>query len=370
MAADAEAEQKQQQLDAIIDGGQTEATAGEVVFAAPAEALELHDNLLQKSPYLSDTVMKEAIDNEAALNNALLRDVLVANPQSAKSENLMQAVDERNNPMPDYMKDEIEEGATMVSAREQLENNLAMARSEADGWYHRMVGDMLNDSAGVNIEALQDLFESRPSPANAYFGALQQLENGDSLAGYEALSALPATFRYNPGQMAEHELMVERLGLLHPVLFSGIPINATDSLTAANLLQRYQNGETDSHSWIRNCLVAMGKIAFSEDYILPDETKSAEVEPTRPKIPTYQPYLKVFPNPARDYVVFEYHTPQPGQSLIRIYNAQGRAIQETGNLKTADQMVWQTGNALSGTYTCCLWVNGHVKATVKFSVVR
>ncbi len=123
-------------------------------------------------------------------------------------------------------------------------------------------------------------------------------------------------------------------------------------------------------NWLRNTLLGSGKTDFVEDYILPDQTKSAEVEPNRPKAPAYQPYLRAYPNPAHDYVVFEYHTPQPGQSLIRIYNVQGRVLQEIGNLKPADQIVWQTGNTLSGTYTCCLWVNGHVKATVKFSVVR
>ncbi len=48
----------------------------------------------------------------------------------------------------------------------------------------------------------------------------------------------------------------------------------------------------------------------------------------------------------------------------------GRAIQEMGQLKTADQIIWQTGKSHSGAYTCCLWVNGNIKAAVKFNVVR
>ena len=322
------------------------------------------------APYLSDTVMQSVIENENVLNNALLRDVLVANPQSAKSDDLMQAVDDRINPMPDYMQEEIEAGAYVISAKEQLENNLAMARSEADGWYHRMVGDMLNDTAGIDAEALQALFESRPSPSNAYFRAMQLLESGDSLAGFEVLADIPSTFDYNQGQLAEYTLMVEKLAILHPILFSGIPVTVADSLTVANLIELYCIGEPSGNSWLRNTLVALDKIDFIEEYILPDNLKSTEATIPEKKSVSYELMLKVFPNPAKDYIIIEYHAAKAGSSVIQLSDALGRPVDRISVSKESDQITYITTKLQTGLYTCSFWIEGKNKATVKFNVVR
>jgi len=125
------AEATQASLTAVVDGGNTPELQTEVVTSIPEEGLQLRNQLLTESPFLSDTVIKTSITKEEVLNNAMIRDVLVANPQSAKSDQMISMLDDRNNPMNDEMKNEILAGQILVSQKENLEAQLTSLKQEA-----------------------------------------------------------------------------------------------------------------------------------------------------------------------------------------------------------------------------------------------
>lgn len=361
---------KAEELDALVDGGETDETVSLIVYSLPSEALQMHGELLQKSPYLSDTVMKEAVQQENVLNNALLRDVLVANPQSAKSDEVMTALDERTNPMPEYMQEEIEECVYIVSPKEQLEAEIAMARTDADSWYNRMVSDVLHDTTGIDIEALTALLDARPCPANAYYKAYQALEEGDTATGLQIMQNIKVEFGFNQVQTDEHNQIAEKYYVLCNLLVGNRPVQLIDSATAINLMQNISDNNIFCDEWLRNTLLTNGWINFSETYILPNETKSAIAEIPKQKKSSNEAFLRVYPNPANDYIVIEYHTGKPGSSIIAISDIMGRPVKQLALQKQTDQLVYITKNLVSGLYRCSLINDGRIKSTVKFSVIR
>jgi hypothetical protein len=73
-------------LNELIDGGNTQGLEMDIDLSQQDESLELQQELLNMSPYLSDTILIKSAQKEDVLTSVLVKDIMVANPQSAKSE--------------------------------------------------------------------------------------------------------------------------------------------------------------------------------------------------------------------------------------------------------------------------------------------
>lgn len=107
---------KENELSSLIDDSDTPLMLNNVVSSAPFEALWLHYELLSTSPFLSDTVLIEAGKKEDVLNSAMIRDVMVANPHAAKTPEVMNVLEQRDEPIPDELMAEIEAGKNQIGA--------------------------------------------------------------------------------------------------------------------------------------------------------------------------------------------------------------------------------------------------------------
>ena len=100
---DQKADSLQEIISALEDGGNTIELNEDVEWSVPPESMEVYNELMSNSPYLTDTVIGAAIEKEDVLANAMIRDVMVANPQSSKDDELIEKLDERSNTVPEYM---------------------------------------------------------------------------------------------------------------------------------------------------------------------------------------------------------------------------------------------------------------------------
>lgn len=373
LAYDFKADSLNQILTQLIDDGNTDQLVSDVILASPANALELHDDLLLKSPYLSDTVMIEAIENETVLNNALLRDILVANPQSAKSDDLMQAVEQRWDPMPDYMVDEIMEGSEIISEKEKLEAERANYRFKSDVLYNRIIGNLIHDT--LNPDAPDSAFalisQSRQL-SHKYMQVVMAFEKGDTSMVEQLMNEIASTFYPNGILPPEHQKTLDfysesiSLGLIN------IPVKSIDSTQAFILMADMANNALPD-CWVRNLLTAAGRYSLEEQYILPVELKNTDIQPERVKNRNESTIFKVFPNPANQYAVFEYSLKEGEimtSSCIQITDMQGKPCGCLSLKRPKDQVVFSTHNLKPGLYLCQLMNGGKTIKSVKLSLVR
>ncbi|MBW6491646.1 MAG: T9SS type A sorting domain-containing protein [Lentimicrobium sp.] len=340
-----EAETTKATLSSLIDEGETSDKVLEVNLASPSEALDVRNSILQYSPFVSDTVLKSSINREELLNNAMIRDIMVANPHSAKSETLMQEVDMRLEPMPDYMKDEILEGVFVLSAKELMEAKRDMDMQFYNYGFNRLLSVSLTDSIPVPADTLMALLSADGSVESLMRQAWLLLENGDTTSALNKWNNISNEIPLTEAELTE----LSQQQVFMQWLIENQPIDTLDTEPLNNFLLYSSPSVTAA---ARGILVANNLLEYNEPYLEPDLTKSMEVRKPGVK-PVNQEiaYLKVYPNPAKDFITIEYNTGNDKiQGVIEIINESGRKVYNKNLGRQFDQIILDTRNFKSGSY--------------------
>ncbi|MBW6490781.1 MAG: T9SS type A sorting domain-containing protein [Lentimicrobium sp.] len=110
----------------------------------------------------------------------------------------------------------------------------------------------------------------------------------------------------------------------------------------------------------RGILVANNLFEYNEPYLEPDLTKSVEVK--KPRVKSVNPEyasLKVYPNPAKDFITIKFNTgDDKTQGIIEIIDKTGRKVYNRNIGRKFDQIIIDTRNFISGSYTVRLVSGG------------
>lgn len=351
------------ELELMVDGGNTQFLNATVVSSIPPQALQVYDELMLKSPNLSDSVMNSSILKETVLNNALLRDILVANPQSAKRDSLMDKLDERLVPMPDTMKAEIMEGIHFLSAKELLEANIMAKRSAERTIFNRLIDSYCQDSIIQNpLDSLKDLFGNDEYLFSKYRLAFSLLKSGEIDAMDTVLNEISSSFTLGGAD----QVILQKYSILFNVLKQPDSVNIYPwymNSTQSFILEGLAQDDTILPGALaRNMLIAASLLDYMEKLVfLPDSLKSAIANENNGNKPhsgiEETGWIKVFPNPANDYYVIEYmlcDTDYGADRKIEIINIQGEVLEKIPLTKLYDQIIKRCEHYPPGIYVCVL----------------
>ncbi len=149
-----------------------------------------------------------------------------------------------------------------------------------------------------------------------------------------------------------------------------INVRETDSTQKAVLYDIVQNAHGMVKALARNILIKTDGFIYHEPYIFPDTstTKSAKVKGSFGSISnTTEHYLKLYPNPAKDYLTLKYQVPLNANNVvIEVVSITGiqKEVMRLNNgwgQKIIDLRTYQ-----SGTYFVRLYLNGKVVENKKF----
>jgi len=285
--------------------------------------------------------------------NALIRDIMVANPQSAKRDSLIQKLDQRLVPMPDTMKAKILEGINFLSQREILESEIGLRRNLDRKLFYILSRYIIQDTTFLTpLDSLKKLLTIDDHPESKYllsFILLHQVY----LAYFQILAQL------------------NQIGQV-------VPVN--DSSLIEDLQGLAEDDNEFPGAFARNLLIASGLMNYSEPIEFPDTSLPG------PSLPIWnkendegsfsisnESFIRVFPNPAKDYIIIEFlcsSVKEIGELRIDITDGSGNLIRTIYPSKSYDQIIFRTGNLFSGLYLCELKANKKVLFSEKFILTR
>ena len=309
-------------------------------------------------------------------HSIIIRDVLVANPQAAKSESILQAIENRFEPMPETMMQEILEGKAQVSPKEVLEGVLSSHKAHRQSLFNDLIKQYKQDTVNPSAsDSLKALLQTYPSYGARYHLAFEYLATGDTTQVFDVMNELPETFSFTNAQHAEYTDYSDYLNFLCAVSGQGRNIFELTG-DEQNLIQGWMiNACEPVKSLTRNILLANNQIGYREPILLPDLTKSTPIEHGRKGVrKVSKDYFSLYPNPAEHFFILDYQVADfPSQELdvlIIITNQAGNPVWQTRKQTNQDQVLINAGFFLPGSYVCSLFVNGKFIQSEKFIVFR
>ncbi|MBP9151345.1 MAG: hypothetical protein KBF73_03600 [Flavobacteriales bacterium] len=305
--------QKQTELAAIEDAGDTEGAMMSVTLAGVGQELQLRNKLLQISPNVSEEVLKATVQKPAPLPNAMLRDVLVANPQAGKAAEVMEAVDMLPTPMDEHMLEQIEVASYSLSPKERKESEVAAYLGNKERLASEVVFELMQDSLKYNPKAAKTFLTAKDDldadmelmKIHAAEGNTEGMDEATARIAARQLSESEATRMegYSEYRTLEKGLLEQNKGWLQ-----------ADS-SAIEQLMSMSSDETVAGQYAQNILEFMGIAEFEKEVLFPVLQPEGKKE-SQMNRPTTQGFVTVQPVPAREYIIVKYDVSHLGEGAV------------------------------------------------------
>ena len=360
--------------NSLLDGGNTEDLDFEIITSMPDEALELRDQLLTDSPYLSDTIIKQAIYKETVLPNAMIRDVLTANPQSAKSSDILDAVDGRYDPMPNYMMADIMLGLNQIGALESLESKIGYWSNYRSRAVNKLIREFLTDTTIIQQDSLINLLQDETSLESQYRLAFAYWDNNQPEQSINLLTNIPYNFELSNLEQEIHEKYINYFEVLQTLNDSNLNIRNLDSSHVQDL-KTIMNSHLPLISEYARGLLIKGKfVSFIETISFPQQVKSYPAyyysKPGKTKF-SEDDNLVLFPNPCGDFVIVYYNTTNENHlGTLSIFDIQGQELDRIKLYYLKNQLTLNLSSYTTGVYIISLIVDDKIISSKKLSKSR
>ena len=354
-----------------IDGGNTEQLLDDIQGEWSDDVWKIRQELLAKSPYVSQEVLKETAKKNL-LPQAIYLEICLANVDATRSESFLKFLRyEIPNPLPEYMLDVVRENWDTKSLRTVLESNLAHYSSKKDYLLDMMLNNSLKDSI-TNRTYVRSMLTERGYYSDYFTIAEGYIEENDFENAYNTMYDLSLNY-YKLTEDQQNEINdFEEYIAFRENLFA-LDNSNIYQLTASEIAKLVDYTQTHTG---RGRILAQNILCVLYD-ICEEEELIENKDHFTPNSNTYSSgkitsdQIEVMPNPAQNYTTFKWDFDLlQGNALLKIYEQSGKQI-ETQVLSSAQgQWVWDTREVSDGIYTYSVTTNSMLIGSGKVIVKK
>lgn len=342
-------------FNALKDGGNTQVTNLEVLTATDDKTMQLRDTLLGMSPHLSEEVLKSAIDRYDVLPDAILLEILSANPDETRNGELMDYLKKRTPPFPDYMVtilDSIASDSTYKTRLLQIMTSYQLMKSSTA---YQLIRNSLNDSI-VDMTSVRNWLDNQ-SCLNADYQIIDTwIQEGNYTAAAELLNLLPGTYNLTDSALIENNYFNSLKTLQINLITSGRNIFQLDTNEISTLANIASISKGIAGTQAANIL----QFAYGYSYpqcavMVTNPTKSFKIKNNDLINKLSDAKIKAYPNPANNWTAFYYELPELVRTgSIEISDIKGHNIKIFMINNQKGEIIWDTREIIAGEYlyTC------------------
>jgi hypothetical protein len=363
--------------ESYIDDGNTELMTQQVEMTGDGDAYTSYLYLMQTSPYLSEEVLSTLSAKEEGFNKAMIRDVLVENPQSAKSEEVNLALDNRLDPLPAYMRWQINNGLYQFSEMEVMRHFMAYQKTRHDRALNRILGGIIRNEEGFeNAPPIEDILADIDDIRYQYMLAEWLFGKGDFAQGMQLLGQIEQDFDLSDEALwYAHEDKLSFYNWLaqwdqeeYPGYF-GLPEDALQELEA------YLDATPRVAGKALSLLMLNEAIEYEEPILYPIMHLNSEPihHETMPIISEMDEEFSfsLFPNPSKEYITLDWCFDSPQMTgIIEIRNSKGVLMDVVKTEIHCNQRIYPLTHLKSGSYTATLISGSYIRKTLSFIVIK
>lgn len=346
----------------LKDGGNTEAMQTEIETSWPSDMWELRSELLGKSPHLSKEVLITASDKTDVLPDAVIFEILSANPDELKDEELLKYLEDKENPLPQYMVDILRALAGNTTYKTILQSQLAYYNGKKTEAAYTLLRNMLNDSITDMIE-FRNWLDNLQSLAMDYQIVDSYLQEGNNADALALTDMMPQLYGISGDDLLEYNRYKSLKQLQAQLTDEGRNIFLLTADEKSQLEDIVANSNARAGMQARNILEFVYGSEYCDCPIPIEESLKSSSAPTVELInKAFEPEIKAKPNPAKNWTTFSYKLPEmAGKAILEVSGAKGQIVQSVQLSDRQGQIIWDTRNIDPGVYIYTLKADGASK---------
>ncbi len=353
------------------DGGQSNLD-DQVETTQPWDVYVEFNNLIAKSPYLSDEVLMATIDNPA-FTSLMIKLIMVANPQASHNDAIMDAIYNRIPALPQSYIDAIEAGESSISQLELLEANVSADFHLVRSIENRIISIYRRDTVNANAYTnMLSYLTARQGLADKYQLAATYLSHKDYTNMQNVLSAIPSSFSLSTQESAAYQNNLTTFAIAREIKQNDKHMGDL-SQSQISSLQSIINQAAADHSMALALLLWNNPDYELNELILHKPSSSARMaKADDTKRPEMTSVFSIFPNPAKDYFTFQYNSDleQMQDLMVIITDMQGKTIRQIKlDNNNIDELIDAKGLS-AGLYSVSLYSGNTILEVKQLNIIK